>query len=328
MSAVISTLVGQLRLGDPVSDGGLTLVPVFGRFDGVPEFVTLEEAIASRTLMVTEVSEGGAVPMLMARNVGATGVLILDGEELAGAKQNRVLNTSVYIKPGQEVVIPVSCTEAGRWSYRTSNFGDSGYLAAPAIRLAANESVTSNVRRSGEYHSDQGRVWNEVSLLQERHQMSSPTSAARDVYEKQGDAMQRREASFKCLPGQTGVLALWSGRVAGLDVVAGDQAYAKLHGRLVRSYALDAPIGSPSPAGHDRRVAGEWLEALGRVETTEHESPGNGLSYRFTGRGVVGAALAVDGAVLHAVAFATQTSAEQDESRYPGFTERRARFPW
>ena len=121
--------------------------------------------------------------------------------------------------------------------------------------------------------------------------MFSPTSAARDVYEKQREVMRRREASFACLPGQTGVLALWSGRVAGLDVVASDQAYAKLHGRLVRSYALDAPAGSPSSAGHDRRTAEEWLAALDRVEATEHESPGNGLSYRFTGKGVVGAAL-------------------------------------
>ena len=320
--------MGRLQLGDPVSDGGLSLVPVFGRFDGVPDFVTLEEAIASRSLVVTEISEGGAVPLLKAHNLGVTGVLILDGEELSGAKQNRVLNTSVYIEPGQEIVIPVSCSEAGRWSYRTASLGDSGYLAAPAIRVAANESVTANVRLSGDYRSDQGRVWGEVSLLQERHKMSSPTSAARDVYEKQRDVVRRREASFKCLPGQTGVLALWSGRVAGLDVVASDKAYATLHSRLVRSYALDAPTGGPSPAGHDRQVAEEWLAGLDQVEATEHESPGNGLSYRFSGRGVVGSALAVDGAVLHAVAFASQPGAGQDESRYPGFTERRARFPW
>ncbi len=158
--------------------------------------------------------------------------------------------------------------------------------------------------------------------------MSSPTSAARDVYEKQREVMQRRQASFVCLPGQTGVLALWSGRVAGLDVVASEKAYAKLHGRLVRSYALDAPTDPPSPAAPDRHTAEEWFAALAAVEVTEHESPGNGLSYRFTGRGVVGAALAVDGAVLHAVAFATRTGLDPDESRYPGFTERRARFPW
>ena len=328
MSTVVKTLVGSVELGDPVGDGGLTLIPVFGSFQRVPEFVTLEEAIASRSLVVTEVSEGGAVPLLKAHNVGPVGVLILDGEELAGAKQNRVLNTSVYIAPGQELLIPVSCTEAGRWSYRTRTFEDSGHLAAPGIRLAASESVTANVRRSGAYHSDQARVWNEVSLLQRRHGLSSRTSAARDVYEKKSQAVRRREAAFTCLPGQTGVLALWSGRVAGLDVVASHKAYAKLHGRLVRSYALDAPSGATSPVGRDRHTAKEWLAVLDRVEATEHESPGNGVSYRFSGRGVVGSALAVDGVVLHAVAFATQTEAGPDESRYPGFFERRANFPW
>ena len=330
MNAVIADLIGRLELGDPVGDGGLTLIPVFGRFEGVSEFVTLEEGIASGVLVVNEMSESGAVPMLRAHNRGAVGVLILDGEELTGAKQNRVLNTTVYIKPGQEIVIPVSCTEAGRWSYRSKSFGDSGYVAAPAIRVAAQESVTANVRRSGAYQSDQGRVWNEVSLLQERHNLSSPTSAARDVYENKSDDMRRREAAFKCLPGQTGLFALWSGQVAGLDVVAGEKVYARLHGRLVRSYALDAPAGSPSSQGDDRRTAQEWMERLPAVETTEHGSPGAGISYRFAGRGVVGSALAVDGAVLHAVAFATESGPGPDpnQSRYPGFFERRAQFPW
>ena len=328
MSTVISALIDGLEFGDPVSDEGLSLVPVFGEFTGLPEFVTLQEAIASHSLIVTEVSEGGAVPQLRAHNVGVTGVLILDGEELAGAKQNRVLNTSVYIKPRQEIIIPVSCTEAGCWSYRTSSFVDSGHVSAHAVRLAANESVTKSVRQSGAFQSDQSRVWDEVALLQERHHKSSPTSAARDVYESRGEAVRRREASFECLPGQIGLLALWQGRVAGLDVVTSARAYPRLHTRLVRSYALDAPTGRPSFVDHDRRAAKEWLAALASVEVTEHESPGNGVSYRFTGDRVVGSALAVDGAILHAVGFATQTGPDRSEERYPGFFERRARFPW
>lgn len=328
MSTVIQALAGRLQLGDPIADGGLTIIPLFGRFEGVPEFITLEEALASGSLVVTEVSEGGAVPLLKAHNAGPFGVLILDGEELAGAKQNRVLNTSVYIKPGQEIVIPVSCTEAGRWSYRTDAFGDSGHIAVPGIRLAANESATASVRQNGDYRSDQGRVWKEVSLLQERHKLASPTSAARDVYEKKAGSLHRRQEAFPCLAGQIGLLALWSGRVAGMDVVAGDKAYARLHGRLVRSYALDAPDGSPSPADRDRRTAHEWITTLDRVNATQHESPGNGLSYRFAGPGVVGSALAVDGVILHAAAFATQSGPVTDEGRYPGFFERRAHFPW
>ena len=73
---------------------------------------------------------------------------------------------------------------------------------------------------------------------------------------------------------------------------------------------------------------------LSRVEVTEHESPGNGVSYRFAGDRIVGSALAVDGATLHAVAFATKAGADGSDTqdggagRYPGFFERRSGFPW
>ena len=327
MSALVQGLVHRLRLGDPVCDAGLSVIPVFGEPVGASTFITLEEALASDVLTVTEVSESGSVPNLKVRNHGSAGVLILDGEELAGAKQNRVLNTTVYIRPGQEIVIPVSCTEAGRWRYDSPEFADSGYVAAPAIRFAAAESVTQSVRQGGGFLSDQGRVWDEVSQLQERHAVASPTCAARDVYEHAAAEVRRRGSGFRCLPGQIGILVLWSGRVAGLDVVADDTVFARLHGRLVRSYALDAPPVGSAPAASDLRVAADWLAALAQVQATEHESPGSGVSYRFTGRSMVGAALAVDGAVLHLSAFATPAPGS-DESRYPGFYESRAQFPW
>ena len=44
--------------------------------------------------MITEVSEGGSVPELRVVNKGDARILVLDGEELRGAKQNRVLNTT------------------------------------------------------------------------------------------------------------------------------------------------------------------------------------------------------------------------------------------
>ena len=328
MNAIISTLLGAIQLGEPVTDAGLTLIPVFGQFDGVPDFVTLGEALSTGTLMVTEVSQDGSVPTLKARNTGKAGVLILDGEELAGAKQNRVLNTSVYLRPGAEIVIPVSCTEHGRWSYRSREFVDSGHISAHAVRHATLESVTANVRSSGAYHSDQGRVWNEVALLQDRHSMHSPTMAARDVYEGMADSLRRRETAFVRVPGQLGLLALWVGRVVGLDVVGTADSYAKLHGRLVRSYALDAPPSRVASPDADRRVAREWLVGMADAEVTQHESPGDGVSYRLSGSDRVGSVLAVDGAILHAVAFATQVGPNIDDERYPGFFERRERFPW
>jgi hypothetical protein len=43
------------------------------------------------------VSEGGSVPNLRVINKTPHHVLLFDGEELKGAKQNRILNTTILI---------------------------------------------------------------------------------------------------------------------------------------------------------------------------------------------------------------------------------------
>jgi hypothetical protein len=63
---------------------------------------------------VTVVSEGETVPELKVINKGGRAVLLLDGEELSGAKQSRVLNATNLMAAQTEVIIPVSCTEHGR----------------------------------------------------------------------------------------------------------------------------------------------------------------------------------------------------------------------
>jgi hypothetical protein len=71
---------------------------------------------------VTEVSEAGSVPFLQVANGADRPLLLLDGEELIGAEQNRILNTAVLVAAHTEVTIPVSCVEQGRWGYRGRQF--------------------------------------------------------------------------------------------------------------------------------------------------------------------------------------------------------------
>lgn len=66
------------------------------------------------------------MPQLAVINDGPIAVLIIDGEELIGAKQNRVLNTTVLLKERSKTVIPVSCTEQGRWQWRSAESGGNG----------------------------------------------------------------------------------------------------------------------------------------------------------------------------------------------------------
>ena len=55
-----------------------------------------------KAMVVTEIDESGSVPELKVSNEAVQSALLLDGEELIGAKQNRVLNTTILIAPKRE----------------------------------------------------------------------------------------------------------------------------------------------------------------------------------------------------------------------------------
>jgi hypothetical protein len=107
---MFATLLEKVSFGTPSAFRNLTLTPILlkdGPLSSV-EPLCLEEALAAGTLRVSEVSAEGHVPELRVRNTGDAPVLILDGEELVGAKQNRIVNVTILVAPLSDVVIPVS----------------------------------------------------------------------------------------------------------------------------------------------------------------------------------------------------------------------------
>ncbi len=128
-------------------------------------YLTLKEALEKRLLVITEVSAEASVPELKVINNADVLVLLLDGEEVAGAKQNRVLNTSILVKEKSELIIPVSCTEQGRWSYQTDEFFNSENIMSFKIRSKKAANVTDSLKESGSYHSDQGAIWDGIQEM-------------------------------------------------------------------------------------------------------------------------------------------------------------------
>ena len=119
----MSVVLPKLRVGDPVRHEALAVFPLFAEANGHVEYRLSDEALADEQILVEEVSEGGSVPDLLVENKGDQRVLFLEGEELVGAKQNRILNTSVLVAAHSKIKIPVSCVEQGRWGYSTRHFG-------------------------------------------------------------------------------------------------------------------------------------------------------------------------------------------------------------
>jgi hypothetical protein len=81
-------------------------------------------------------------PELKVVNKSDQKILLVDGEGLVGAKQNRVLNTTILIPPKSETTIPVSCVEHGGWSYRSERFGSQSRSMSANLRNRKSETVT------------------------------------------------------------------------------------------------------------------------------------------------------------------------------------------
>ncbi|HSL95414.1 MAG TPA: DUF6569 family protein [Thermoleophilia bacterium] len=297
-----TAITGILQLGGVQTARGLAVYPLTADTKGGPWYVTLGEALAGKQARVREVSEGGAVPELRFENGSDSRVLVLDGEELRGAKQNRVLNTTILVGKHSELIVPVSCTEQGRWHYDMPEFAESELVADRNVRFALKESVAMSARVGRGYRSDQGRVWDEVAMLHDRHGTHSRTGAQRDAYVHKKRDLDEVLAAFPLVDGQQGLLVLHGERVIGLDFVSIPEKYALLHDRLLRSYVFEALV-SDAEVCDDAAVARAFLERIADLKPQSFKSPGLGWDLRFEGNGVLGSLLTYRGRPVHAAFF-------------------------
>ena len=134
MTHLIKNEIGKIKFGAEQSYKNLAIFPILSDYVIPFDYLTLDEALSENLIEVVEIDEGGSVPELRLINKSDKMVLILDGEELVGAKQNRIVNTTILIPAMETVVIPVSCVEQGRWSYDTERFHSEERIMAPTMR--------------------------------------------------------------------------------------------------------------------------------------------------------------------------------------------------
>jgi hypothetical protein len=180
----LQTIAQSLEIGTPIAAGNLTMFPLLTSDETPAAYATLDEAPAAGFVKITEVSESGSVPELTIVNDGQTPVLVLDGEELIGAKQNRIVNLTILVPPRTRLALPVSCVEAARWAHRSRSFAAAGrtHYAAGRARKVAQVSYCMSV--SGERRADQGAIWDDIDEKAARMAAQSETRAAAAMYEK------------------------------------------------------------------------------------------------------------------------------------------------
>lgn len=300
--AELTALKAKLVFGEVQAFRNLAIVPLVDPTAMPAGWLTLVDALACGVTEITEISESGSVPQLKLINRGDAQVFLLDGEELVGAKQNRILNISILVPGGTGLEIPVSCVEQGRWSWRGRGFSGSERLIFSKLRRSNAESVSLNMATHGSRRGDQHSVWSRISSKSERMSVHSDTGASSALDERYCQDLDEFVSQVSPVSGQVGAAFLVSGRFAGLDILAGPDLLERLLPKLARSYALDAmedEENEPRDLGAGMQAVQAALAAVAEIDAAPHPAVGCGYDIRLKGKGLVGGALVADGALVH-----------------------------
>lgn len=342
MESIMFDFISKIRWGELKEFDNLTIIPLFAENGPKsPDYLTMEDAIDRRLLLIGEKNSGGSVPELTAQNLAEISVLLLDGEEVIGAKQNRILNASILLAPKSTTVIPVSCVEAHRWSYTTENFGHSDAYLNYDIRREKHRDVNKSLMESREFRADQGKVWERIDVMNRELSVKSSTGAMHDAYDMVSERLKKYLASFDFIEGQNGLFAFIDRKIAGFDIISRAESFKKVFPKLIKSYAMDAvradirdektqarqnaykthqaagsnehgevkdvKKGSSSGTGNRLKVSIEqakyFMDEIKVCNENKFKSTGMGYDYRYVGQYAVGSALVCEDSVIHAAFF-------------------------
>jgi hypothetical protein len=307
----INSRLEEIELLDAISYLNFTVYPLRGPAASSRPYRTLDEALAAKEARVTELDEAGVVSALRFENNGVEPVLLVDGEELVGAKQNRILNLTILAPAAAEITIPVSCVEAGRWGWRSRHFSTAPHAHYASGRAAKMADVTASIRLRSEARSDQGAVWSNIAAKMERMGYSSATGAISDVFEGSSESVEGYATAIELPRDSLGAVFALDGRVLGLELFEDPKVFRHLAPKLLRSWALDALERGEAAAevtAPPRSEAQRFVASLGHAETLVKPAIGLGKDVRLSSQGVIGAGLVVEDRLVHLAAYAAEAS--------------------
>ena len=290
----------RASVGRPITRGGVSLFPIYIHGGGGID-------IGARPADVQITEQGSAeVPTITVTNSGQRPALLVEGETVTGGQQNRVLNVSVLVPGGATINVPVSCVEAGRWNGRSA-FERGRTFAPRRVRRVKNMTVSDSVRRGGTKYSDQGAVWNSIDYELDRLKVDSSTRAIHAselLFEADNQLANAAQelAGIGPLPGQCGIVLGHGRRIVAAEIFATPELLAANWEALIRAALLDAPErieGRPSVSRALR-----FVTRIGTARGTSSPGVGLGEELHLETTKMVGQALVLDGAVVHASAFA------------------------
>ena len=254
VATVDLSLAQGLELRRPIVDGRLTLIPIIAT-QPTPstKFVTLHDGMVRGVISVREVgnSDNWEVDTVRVTNRSRETLVIMEGELIEDAMQDRVTAEAVTVLAGKTQNIQVRCVEEDR-DHGGTKFNPGNAIAEVGLRRTV-------------VHATQNDVWTKVKQINARDKIRTNTNTYRLAAHAQAkDGAERRDRLVKQLelleerPNIVGLAVAIDGQVVAIDRLATPDLYRQLEGKLIASY-LPATSGPPAEG---KRVAPDEVRKL------------------------------------------------------------------
>lgn len=230
---MLSALKEEIELLDAQVYKNIAAIPLKTPINYKFDILTLAKGFELGLVEVKE-CETSTVNTLVVVNNSVTPLLLVDGEEIIGGDQNRIVNSTVLVAGQSEMKIPVNCTEHGRWGYK-HEFVNSLYMANSRTRYM-------KALSSSEDMDEQSAVWRSIDELETSRGFSSPTQAMSESYDNVKTDLAEGIDEFKIADGQTGILIIIDGKIKGFELFFNSEIYSQYHEKILKSYIIDAEI--------------------------------------------------------------------------------------
>ncbi|HVE41350.1 MAG TPA: DUF6569 family protein [Planctomycetota bacterium] len=271
------------RFSAPAEHGNLSVILLLKK--GVPQgdlgCLTLEDALKSGAVRITEKSDGAEVNALEVENAGDRPVYLQAGDAVKGGQQDRTIAVD-FILPARSGKrgVEAFCVEPGRWSVRSPQ---AGALTGATFALAEAPLATNEQKLAVRLEKSQNKVWaagEKVNrdLVSPQGSGGQPlTGAALTLEEPKNSYVEAAEDPavqkklldrLKALEGApadqaeaVGAAFCVNGKIQTVEIYSNAGLFRKLWPKLLRSAALQA-LSMESESESTRTPAETELRAL------------------------------------------------------------------
>jgi hypothetical protein len=270
------------------------------------DYISGPEAMEMDLVKVKEINQSGSVNDLYVFNLSTKNVFFMDGDIIIGAKQNRVLNTSVLLAPNSKVTLPVSCVEQGRWDLNFSDFKPSEFIAPQKLRANKAQTVKENREIRKTSMANQSMVWNDVADYAAIYKCKSPTGSLNDVYLDTGKDAENYIDSFKSQENSNGIGIFRDETLISADIFNRVDIFRQYFRKIIRSSAMEmlALKKKENKLSEIEAVfkLNSLFDCIELMESTSHPGIGVGEEKRFENEEITGLSLEFGKHIIHLTA--------------------------